>query len=85
MLLRLVLVVTVAALVLGVVVVVALSRRDTSAREHTARRLTVADRQLRVAREVLRRIANNTSANPGIDASLALDEMDTLDTQELPR
>lgn len=85
MLLRLVLVVAVAVVVLGVVVVVALSRRDTAAQMRAAARLEVAERQLRVARTVLRRVANNTSPNPGVDASLALDEMDTLDTQELPR
>lgn len=85
MLLRLVLLVTIAALVLGVVVVVALSRRDTTARTRTAAERDLAERKLRTAQTTLRRIANNTSADPGVDASLALDEMDTLDTQDVPR
>lgn len=85
MLLRLVLVVTVAALVLGVVVVAAWSRRDTEARNRAVTRLGVTEAQLRAARTALRRIANNTSADPGVDASLALDEMDALETQELLR
>jgi len=85
MLLRLVLLVIVAALIFGVVVVLALSRRDVRARTQTGARLDVAERKLRTAQTVLRRIANNTSANPGVDASLALDEIDTLDSRELPR
>lgn len=85
MLLRLVLLVTVAALLLGVAAIVAFSRRDRRAQAAQAARLVIAERKLRIAQSGLRRIANNTAADPAVEASLALDEMDILDTQEISR